>query len=111
MSDRINEFHSWDAIRVGRTADNQASVDITDHGPGIPREHQAHVFDRFYRVDKARTREWGGAGLGLSNARWAIEAHGGDLTLKSEEGQGATFCISLPLANNSSAGQGKGGLQ
>src|SRR6516162_2059758 len=105
---KYSPVNSQISVRVGRSADNQATVDITDHGPGIPREHQAHVFDRFYRVDKARTREWGGAGLGLSNARWAIEAHGGDLTLKSEEGQGATFRISLPLANNSSSSQGKG---
>jgi|SRR6516165_6540799 hypothetical protein len=98
-------------VRVGKGADNEATVDSTDQGPGIPREHQARVFDRFYRVDKTRTREWGGAGLGLSIARWAIEAHGGDLTLKSEEGQGATFRISLPLANNPSSNQGKGGLQ
>jgi heavy metal sensor kinase len=99
------------SVCVARTTDNQAMVDITDHGPGIALEHQAHVFDRFYRVDKARTREWGGTGLGLSIARWAVEAHGGDLTLKSEEGQGAIFRISLPLANNSSSNQGKGGLQ
>ena len=108
---KYSPANSQISVRVGRTADNQATVDITDHGPGIPREHQAHVFDRFYRVDKARTREWGGAGLGLSISRWVVEAHGGDLTLKSEEGQGATFRISLQLANNSSASQGKGSLQ
>jgi heavy metal sensor kinase len=108
---KYSPANSQISVRVGKGADNQATVDITDHGPGIPREHQAHVFDRFYRVDKARTREWGGAGLGLSIARWAVQAHAGELTLKSEEGQGATFRISLPLANNSSSSQGKGGLQ
>jgi len=108
---KYSPANSQISVRVGKGADNQATVDITDHGPGIPREHQAHVFDRFYRVDKARTREWGGAGLGLSIARWAVQAHAGELTLKSEEGQGATFRISLPLANNSSSSQAKGGLQ
>jgi heavy metal sensor kinase len=98
------------SVHVGAGMANRASLDITDQGPGIPLEHQPYVFDRFYRVDKARTREWGGAGLGLSIARWAVEAHEGELTLKSEEGQGTTFRISLPLAGNSSSGQTKGGL-
>ena len=86
-------------------------LDVIDQGPGIPSEHQPHVFDRFYRVDKARTREWGGAGLGLSITRWAVEAHGGDITLKSEEGQGSTFRVSLPLAKGSSASSPKGESQ
>jgi len=92
-------------VHVARTPDNRAALDITDSGPGIPKEHQPYVFDRFYRVDKARTREWGGAGLGLSIARWAVEANEGDLALKSDEGQGATFRISLPLHDNSSRSQ------
>ena len=98
-------------VRVQSGGDKQAYLEVIDQGPGIPREHQPHVFDRFFRVDKARTREWGGAGLGLSITRWAVEAHGGDITLKSEEGQGSTFRVSLPLAKVSSASPSKGGLQ
>src|SRR5213080_1927489 len=98
-------------VRVQLGANKQVFLDVVDQGPGIRSEHQPHVFDRFFRVDKARTREWGGAGLGLSITRWAVEAHGGDITLKSEEGQGSTFRVSLPLAKVSSASPSKGGLQ
>jgi heavy metal sensor kinase len=98
-------------IRVHQGADKQAFLDVIDHGPGIPAEHQPHVFDRFYRVDRARTQEWGGAGLGLSITRWAVEAHGGEITLKSEEGHGSTFRVSLPVAKYSSTSQSKGGSQ
>jgi len=108
---KYSPANSQITVHVGRTADNRAALDITDSGPGIPKEHQQYVFDRFYRVDKARTREWGGAGLGLSIARWAVEAHQGELILKSEEGQGATFSISLALHDNSSPSQKKGGLR
>ena len=94
---------------VGSEANNWAALDITDQGPGISGEHQPYVFDRFYRVDKAKTREWGGAGLGLSIARWAVEAHRGELALKSEEGHGSTFRIFLPPVNSSSSNQTKGG--
>jgi len=97
--------------RIQSGGDKQLFLDVIDQGPGIPSEHQPHVFDRFYRVDKARTREWGGAGLGLSITRWAVEAHGGDITLKSEEGQGSTFRVSLPLAKGSSASSSKGESQ
>jgi heavy metal sensor kinase len=85
-------------VRVGRDEAGHASLDVTDEGPGIPSEHQAHVFDRFYRVDKARTREWGGAGLGLAITQWAIGAHGGEISLDSKEGTGSTFHVLLPLA-------------
>jgi two-component system, OmpR family, sensor kinase len=54
------------------------------------------VFDRFYRVDKARWRESGGAGLGLAIAKWAVEAHGGAISLDSKSGEGCTFRMSLP---------------
>jgi len=98
-------------VRVQSGGDQQVFLDVIDQGPGIPSEHQPYVFDRFFRVDKARTREWGGAGLGLSITRWAVEAHGGEITLESEEGHGSTFRVSLPLANYSSASQLKGGSQ
>ncbi len=88
-------------VRVGFGAAGQASLDITDEGPGIPSEHQPYVFDRFYRVDQARTREWGGAGLGLAITRWAVEAHGGEIDLTSKQGTGTTFHVSLPLAPDS----------
>jgi signal transduction histidine kinase len=73
-------------------------VEVVDTGPGIPAEHQARVFDRFYRIDKARSRELGGTGLGLSIARWAVEANGGHLELESVDGHGCTFRITLPPA-------------
>jgi len=82
-------------IRV-RTAVGQASVEVEDNGPGIPFEDQSRVFDRFYRVDKARWRETGGAGLGLAIAKWAVEAHGGAITLDCGASGGCTFRISLP---------------
>ncbi len=98
-------------VRVQSGGDKQVLLDVIDQGPGIPNEHQPHVFDRFYRVDRARTREWGGAGLGLSITRWAVEAHGGGITLKSEEGHGSTFQVSLPLVKYSSTSQSQGGSQ
>ncbi len=88
-------------VHVGFGAAGQASLDITDEGPGIPSEHQPYVFDRFYRVDQARTREWGGTGLGLAITRWAVEAHGGEIDLTSKLGTGTTFHVSLPLARDS----------
>jgi heavy metal sensor kinase len=96
-------------VRVQSGGNAQVFLDVVDQGPGIPGEHQPYVFDRFYRVDKARTREWGGAGLGLSITRWAVEAHGGEITLKSEEGHGSTFRISLPAAPHSSTSSPQGG--
>jgi heavy metal sensor kinase len=98
-------------VRVQSERNKQVFLDVIDQGPGIPNEHQPYVFDRFYRVDKARTRGWGGTGLGLSITRWAVEAHGGGITLESEEGHGSTFRISLPLAKDSPTSQSKGGSQ
>jgi len=71
-------------------------VEVVDQGPGVPQEHRSRIFDRFYRVDSARSREWGGAGLGLAIARWAVEIHGGQITFQSVEGQGSTFRVALP---------------
>ncbi len=79
-------------------------LEVIDKGPGIAAEHRERIFDRFYRIDKARSREQGGTGLGLSMARWAVEVHGGRIELESEEGKGSTFRIMLlDLENNQSS--------
>ena len=71
-------------------------VCVRDDGPGIPREALARVFERFYRVDKARSRDQGGTGLGLSIVKHIVQAHGGEVRCESELGQGATFFFTLP---------------
>jgi heavy metal sensor kinase len=89
-------------VSVGLARKNGwARLTISDTGPGIPPEDLPHVFDRFYRVDKARTRAQGGAGLGLAIAQRIVQLHGGRIEAVSEgiPGQGATFSIWLPLAN------------
>ena len=73
-----------------------AYIEVQDNGPGIPPEHRSRIFERFYRVDKARTRAEGGAGLGLSITQWAVTAHKGEIGVHCDPGPGATFRIRLP---------------
>ncbi len=77
--------------------DDAVSLSVRDTGAGIAPEDIPHIFDRFYRADKARSRAAGGAGLGLSISRWIAEAHGGSISVQSEPEQGATFTVRLPL--------------
>ncbi len=87
-------------IRSGWQADGSyVAVWVCDSGPGIDAEHTQRIFDRFYRVDKARSRAAGGAGLGLSISRWIAEAHGGSISVESKLGSGSTFTARVPLAH------------
>ncbi len=86
------------AVFLGLTKSNQeAELTVRDTGIGIPEDDLDFIFDRFYRVDKARARAHGGSGLGLSIARWIVEAHGGSIAVDSRLGQGTTFIVRLPL--------------
>jgi heavy metal sensor kinase len=81
-----------------RLADSAAELVVRDSGPGIAPEHLPHIFDRFYRTDTGRSRDAGGVGLGLSIARWAARAQGGDIVAESTPGEGSVFRLRLPLA-------------
>ena len=74
----------------------QIQIRISDNGIGIPAEEAAHVFDRFYRVDKTRSRAEGGSGLGLPIVKWVAEAHQGNVTVESKPGLGSKFIVNLP---------------
>jgi two-component system phosphate regulon sensor histidine kinase PhoR len=80
-----------------RSAETEVVVSVEDQGVGIPRADLDRVFERFYKVDKARVRGKGGTGLGLAIARHIVEGHGGRIWVESEEGRGATFSFAIPL--------------
>lgn len=83
-------------VHIGAVGD-RVLIAIQDNGPGISTEHRSKVFERFYRVDKARTRSEGGTGLGLSIAQWAVLAHGGKIGLNQAVPYGSSFEIELPI--------------
>ena len=88
LSDERNSSNQTEFIQLA----------IVDHGPGIPEDKASRVFDRFYRVDEGRTRDAGGAGLGLAIAKWAVEAHGGSINVRPGSPNGSIFSIRLPTA-------------
>ena len=79
-----------------KLAENRVELWVQDDGPGIPAEARERVFERFYRVDRARSRETGGTGLGLAIVKHIVQAHGGDVWVKSNVGSGSTFFFTLP---------------
>jgi heavy metal sensor kinase len=79
--------------------ENAVVIEVADHGPGIAPEHRQKIFERFYRVDKARSRAEGGVGLGLAIVKWAVERMGGGVELNSAVGQGSTFRLRLRQLN------------
>jgi signal transduction histidine kinase len=83
-------------LQVRRSSNGKITLKVSDTGTGIAAEALPHVFDRFYRVDKARSREAGGTGLGLPIARWIAEAHGGSIRVESSPGVGSAFTVELP---------------
>jgi two-component system, OmpR family, sensor histidine kinase SenX3 len=104
--------YSPENTRVGigiRSKDGLVAVSVTDQGEGLSPEDQERVFERFYRVDAARSRHTGGTGLGLSIVKHVVANHGGEVTLWSQPGQGSTFTIRLPelegMDNDAAAGE------
>lgn len=93
---KYNKDAGW--VHVSLNADHKYFyVKVTDSGMGIPKEDQEHIFERFYRVDKSHSREIGGTGLGLAIARNAILVHRGSIKVYSNEGEGTTFTVRIPL--------------
>jgi len=87
-------------VEVGAyAASDLATIEVRDHGIGIPSRDLERIFERFYRVDRARSRATGGTGLGLSIVRHVAQAHGGDVMVESREGEGSVFRLRLPGAN------------
>jgi signal transduction histidine kinase len=98
------------AVDLRLTTDSErAVIRIVDNGIGIAPGDLPHVFDRFWRADKVRTRAEGGSGLGLAIAKWIVERHRGEISASSQPGQGSMFTVELPLAPGSRSGPETGG--
>jgi two-component system phosphate regulon sensor histidine kinase PhoR len=99
LDNAIKYSDPGDAVSiVARRLPNEITISVTDHGSGIDREHLPRLFERFYRVDKARSRKLGGTGLGLAIVKHIVQAHGGKVSVQSTPGKGSTFTIYLPAS-------------
>ena len=86
-------------LLIDREKNGAALLEVSDTGIGVSPEDRQHIFERFYRADKARSREEGGAGLGLSIAAWIVNAHGGSIEARSGAGGGTVFRVLLPTVS------------
>jgi two-component system, OmpR family, phosphate regulon sensor histidine kinase PhoR len=93
---KFNKAPGEVSVKAVETVDGQVEISVSDTGIGIPKEDQSRIFERFYRVDKARSRQVGGTGLGLSIVRHAVEQMQGNVKVSSELGRGSCFTITLP---------------
>ena len=97
LDNAINYSSEKSDIQISTTLkDKELRISVQDHGIGIPKEHLSRIFERFYRVDKARSRELGGTGLGLAIVKHIANAHGGRVSVDSIPGKGSTFTLHLP---------------
>ena len=104
ISNAIQYSPSGSRVGIGvRTIDGVVEIAVTDQGEGIPEEDLDRVFERFFRVDQARSRHTGGTGLGLAIVKHAVQNHGGDIRVWSQPGRGSTFTIRLPEASHDAA--------
>jgi two-component system phosphate regulon sensor histidine kinase PhoR len=92
-------------VRARSTSDGRVELSVADTGVGIPRADLPRITERFYRVDKARSRELGGTGLGLAIVKHLVLAHGGEMAIESEEGRGTTVRVTLPASGGTAAAQ------
>jgi two-component system sensor histidine kinase SenX3 len=100
VDNAIKYSGSGESVEVGARLDGErVALVVRDHGIGIPARDLERIFERFYRVDRARSRDTGGTGLGLAIVRHVAQVHGGEVTVESREGEGSTFTLYLPLAN------------
>jgi len=100
LDNAIKHTPSGGRVSAGwSSSGEQAELWVRDTGVGIPVEHLPHIFDRFYRVDEARSRAEGGVGLGLAISRWIAETHGGAISVESASGEGSTFTVQLPTVH------------
>jgi two-component system, OmpR family, sensor histidine kinase SenX3 len=101
LDNAVKYSEPGEPVEVDATAgDGTICISVRDHGIGIPSRDLERIFERFYRVDRARSRATGGTGLGLSIVRHVAQAHGGDVTVESTEGEGSTFRLRVPLPSS-----------